>query len=379
MIKFNELAESYHEENHTKNVLDWFSPTQNETRKKNAMNSKNNKNVPWIEKYRPTKLSEVVHQEDIIKMLKTVLKTGNLPHLLLYGPSGVGKTSIILAAAMEIFGPKKFSERVIELNASDERGINIVRNKIVTLAKTAVSSPDPNYICPPFKLIILDEADAMTNEAQSALRKIMEDKSNITRFCFICNYINQIIEPIISRCVKFRFKHIGDQSMTTKLNQIIVAEKMNINKDAIMSVINVATGDLRKAIMILQNLNYLEKEITVDDVHHIANLPPLSILQNIIDVCLENGSVINKIMELTNNFKKAAYPLNNIITHVLEMIIQNKKMTDLMKAKISYHLLLINKRLVDGADEYLQLLNTFMYINSVFNNKDNPNSDKFEF
>ena len=133
-------------------------------------------------------------------------------------------TSTILSIGMELFGPKKFNERVIELNASDERGINIVRNKIVTLAKMAIGANDPNYLCPPYKIIVLDEADAMTNEAQSALRKTMEDNSDITRFCFICNYINQIIDPITSRCVKFRFKPINETNMSIKLKEISVID-----------------------------------------------------------------------------------------------------------------------------------------------------------
>lgn len=182
-------------------------------------------NVPWVDKYRPQKLADIVYQDDVIKMLNNVLETGNLPHLLFHGYPGTGKTSTILAIARELFGSKKFKERVIELNASDERGINVVRHKIVTLAKSAVSAKDPNYLCPSYKLIILDEADAMTTEAQSALRKTMEDNSDVTRFCFICNYINQIIDPITSRCVKFRFKPICAKVMSVKLK---ISQKWNI-------------------------------------------------------------------------------------------------------------------------------------------------------
>ena len=171
--------------------------------------SKCNKDIPWIEKYRPRKLDEIISQKESINILLNTLKTGELPHLLLYGSPGTGKTSSILALCNELFGPRKFEERVIELNASDERGINVVRHKIINFAKIAIGNPDEKYICPPYKIIILDEADAITKEAQAALRKVMEDTSTITRFCFICNYINQIIEPINSRCVKIRFKSIN--------------------------------------------------------------------------------------------------------------------------------------------------------------------------
>ena len=127
-------------------------------------NHKNNKH--WVEKYRPKKLANVVYQNEVISVLKKSVETGNLPHLLFYGPAGTGKTSTILALAYELFGPVKFEERVIELNASDERGISAVRNKIKLFAKMGISNPDTNYSCPPFKIIILDEADAMTSEAQ---------------------------------------------------------------------------------------------------------------------------------------------------------------------------------------------------------------------
>jgi hypothetical protein len=139
----------------------------------------------------------------------------------LYGAPGTGKTSSILALCNQLYGPERVNERVIELNASDERGINVVRGKIITFAKVAIGTKDPKYLCPPFKIIILDEADAMTKEAQAALRKVMEENSNITRFCFICNYINQIIEPINSRCVKIRFKPITKTNIINKLEYII--------------------------------------------------------------------------------------------------------------------------------------------------------------
>ena len=276
-------------------------------------------------------------------------------------------TSTILAAARQLFGPKKFRERVIELNASDERGINIVRNKIVTLAKMSVSERDPKYVCPPFKIIILDEADAMTTEAQSALRKTMEDYSSITRFCFICNYINQIITPITSRCVKFRFKAIDDQHMTERLTFIANNEKMDISRSAVHRIANISNGDMRKGIMLLQNLNYQNKRITIHEVFQIANMVPTNKLADIVDSCIcnKNKKTID-IRNKTNELITHGYPINVLLSQLVEYIINCDKLTDKMKAIICYHISTTEKRLVDGADEYLQLLSVFMCINSSY-------------
>jgi len=329
-------------------------------------------NVPWVDKYRPKKLADVVYQDDVIKMLNNVLETGNMPHLLFYGYPGTGKTSTILAIARELFGPKKFKERVIELNASDERGINVVRHKIVTLAKSAVSAKDPNYLCPSYKLIILDEADAMTTEAQSALRKTMEDNSDITRFCFICNYINQIIGPITSRCVKFRFKPICEKVMTAKLKNITELENMNITDDALREISIISNGDMRKGIMLLQNLNYLGKKLEINDVYDIANMIPKSKLKSIIDLSINDSSMNSlKIRNLANELNNNGYPINMILSQLVELIIKNDQLNDKQKAAICLYIADTEKRLIDGADEYLQLLSVFMQIKFNIITEDN--------
>jgi replication factor C subunit 2/4 len=328
----------------------------------NKQNGTETANIPWVDKYRPRKLDEVVYQEDVIKMLKKVLETGNMPHLLFHGYPGTGKTSTILAIALELFGPKKYKERVIELNASDERGINIVRHKIVTLAKSSVSLGDPNYKCPPYKIIILDEADAMTTEAQSALRKTMEDNSEITRFCFICNYINQIIDPIASRCVKFRFKPISEKTMTSKLNTIANTENMNITPQAIKLISTISNGDMRKGIMLLQNLNYLDK-IDTDDVYNVSSMVPDNIFNNIINICIiDDANSTLKIRNLANEIIMGGFPINLLLSQLIEKIIQTPKLTDKIKSIICLHIANSEKLLIDGADEYLQLLSIFMCI-----------------
>jgi len=321
--------------------------------------------LPWIEKYRPKKVSDIVYQDDVMKLFNQVLLTGNLPHLLLYGQAGTGKTTSILALAYELFGPRKFNERVIELNASDERGINIVRNKIVTLAKMSVSSRDEKYLCPPYKIIILDEADAMTTEAQSALRKTMEDHSNVTRFCFICNYPNQIIDPIVSRCVKFRFKPLNKESITTRLEYIANNENMDIKKEALATISTITNGDMRKAIMLLQNLNYLGKKIDCDDVFTLANIVPPSKIQKIINVCSNIKSTSTKLKNLVDEFAMNGYPLNILISQLVDSIAKSTILNDKQKSYICYHISITEKRLVDGADEYLQLFSVLMCINNA--------------
>lgn len=177
--------------------------------------------------------------------------------MLFYGPPGTGKTSTILALAKELYGPEMFRTRVLELNASDERGISIVREKVKDFARMQLSNPPPQYKdrypCPPYKIIILDEADSMTQDAQSALRRTMETYSKITRFCLICNYVTRIIDPLASRCSKFRFKMLDQGNAKKRLEDIAGNENIKLEDGAVDTLINCSEGDLRKAITFLQS------------------------------------------------------------------------------------------------------------------------------
>lgn len=279
-------------------------------------------------------------------------------------------TSTILSIAYQLFGPKVYKERVIELNASDERGINIVRFKINTFAKIAIGNIDPKYPCPPFKLVILDEADAMTTEAQSALRKVMEELSGITRFCFICNYINQIIDPIVSRCMKFRFKPIDKIIMYNKLNELSIKEKMVNNKNTINAITNVSKGDIRKGILILQNLQYIQKyksNITENDVYNMTGNVNPEYVKSIWDLCLNKKTNINIIIETVNKIKLDAVSINSILEN-LQLIIVNSDLDDIIKSKLCIFIASTEKCLMDGANEHIQLLNIFSYIYGLVNN-----------
>lgn len=177
--------------------------------------------------------------------------------MLFYGPPGTGKTSTILALAKELYGPEMMKARVLELNASDERGISIVREKVKDFARMQLTNPPPGYRnrypCPPFKIIILDEADSMTQDAQSALRRTMETYSKITRFCLICNYVTRIIDPLASRCSKFRFKSLDQGNARRRLEEIAEREGVSLEDGAVDALIRCSEGDLRKAITFLQS------------------------------------------------------------------------------------------------------------------------------
>lgn len=177
--------------------------------------------------------------------------------MLFYGPPGTGKTSTILALAKELYGPEMFRTRVLELNASDERGISIVREKVKDFARMQLSNPPPHYKdrypCPPYKIVILDEADSMTQDAQSALRRTMETYSKITRFCLICNYVTRIIDPLASRCSKFRFKPLDQGNAKKRLEDIAENENVKLEAGAVDTLIKCGEGDLRKAITFLQS------------------------------------------------------------------------------------------------------------------------------
>ena len=185
---------------------------------------------------RPSKVEEISHQIEVVSALRQSVLTGQVPHLMFYGPPGTGKTSTILALAKELFGHEFFKQRVTELNASDERGIAVVREKIKKFAQRKIARhPDGRTNVPPIQICILDEADSMTTDAQAALRRIIEQFSSTTRFCIICNYISKIIDPLASRCVKFRFSPIAKEAQMERLKLICDREGVQVSGDDVFN------------------------------------------------------------------------------------------------------------------------------------------------
>ena len=206
-------------------------------------------NLMWSEKYRPKKLREVVNQKEIIKGISNLIKSPDIPHMLFAGPAGVGKTTTALCIVMELLGDE-WRKNTLELNASDERGIKMVRERVKEFAASIKLAGDKEFGKP--KIIILDEADEMTSEAQTALRRIIEDSARTTRFIIICNYLSQIIEPIQSRCVVFRFTRLPKEAVIDHLEMICKQQKVKYEEKALAQIYEATGGDLRHSINIMQ-------------------------------------------------------------------------------------------------------------------------------
>ncbi|PKG33615.1 replication factor C small subunit, partial [Methanoregula sp.] len=217
----------------------------------------------WIEKYRPQKLADIVGQDEIVERLSSYVRSGNLPHLLFTGSAGVGKTTAAVTLAREFFRDS-WQMNFRELNASDERGIDVVRNQIKQFARTTPLGDAT------FKILFLDEADALTTDAQAALRRTMESYAQTCRFILSCNYSSKIIDPIQSRCAIYRFKPLSPAAIREEIRRIAHRESLNIRPDAMEAIVYIAQGDMRKAINALQGAAIISRDIDATMVYAIT-------------------------------------------------------------------------------------------------------------
>ncbi|KAF0695798.1 Aste57867_13395 [Aphanomyces stellatus] len=321
--------------------------------------STNTKHLPWVEKYRPKSVSDISHQEEVVGALRTSIANGQLPHLLFYGPPGTGKTSTIIAVARELFGPKfRENGRFLELNASDDRGISVIREKVKSFAQGAISG---SSTMPPFKIIVLDEADSMTNDAQSALRRMMENYSKVTRFCLICNYVSRIIEPVASRCAKFRYQPLEKLSMTARIHHVSAEEQVAISDDAVTTLLEVSGGDLRKAINYLQSANQLNgDEITQDDILAIAGVAPKELFDKLWQHVAKNS--YDKLKDEVDDIIYSGFPVLTILHQLTDEVVQHPSMNQFKKAKVCLRIAEADKKLGDGASEYMQLMDVASFL-----------------
>ncbi|NXW75317.1 RFC5 factor, partial [Hirundo rustica] len=247
-----------------------------------------------VEKYRPQALSELVSHRDILSTVQRFISEDRLPHLLLYGPPGTGKTSTILACARQLYREREFGSMVLELNASDDRGIDIVRGPILSFASTRTIFKKG------FKLVILDEADAMTQDAQNALRRVIEKFTENTRFCLICNYLSKIIPALQSRCTRFRFGPLTPELMVPRLQHVIQEEGVDVSEDGMKALVTLSSGDMRRALNILQSTSMAFGKVTEESVYTCTGHPLKSDIANILDWMLNQdfSTAYRKIMEL---------------------------------------------------------------------------------
>ena len=274
--------------------------------------------IAWSEKYRPKTLDDVQGQQEVVKVLKSSLENG-LPNLLFYGPPGSGKTTSILAVAREMF-KDKFKERVHELNASNERGIKMIRTTLKDYSMLNVNHYDG---IPDYKLVILDESDALTPEAQGALRRMMEDFTKTTRFCLICNYVSKILPPISSRCVKFRFNALSKDVIVNRLTTICKNEGFDVMPEAIGAVATLSDGDLRYAIGLLQKLNQgIARKVTSQDISNVAGVVPAHDIVKMIKSS-QKGKVSDIYTDVLGLVYENNYTADSILTQLREIFIED--------------------------------------------------------
>ena len=300
----------------------------------------------WTEKYRPQTFEEVKGQKEIVTKIKAFVESGSMPHLLFSGPAGVGKTTLSLVIAKQLFG-ENWRQNTLELNASDERGIDVVRVKVKDFARTRAIGDVP------FKLIYLDESDALTKEAQQALRRTMENYTKTCRFILSCNYSSTIIDPIHSRCAVFRFKPLSADEINEVIARVSAEEELTISEDAKTALFEVCEGDCRRLENVMQSCAVINKEIDAELVYSMASVAKPKEIKASLDSAAK-GKFIDARKQLLDLMLNYGLSGMDVIRQV-QREIWNLELADRKKVELIDKCGEVEFRMVEGADEYIQL------------------------
>lgn len=305
-----------------------------------------NKSDVWTEKYRPANFDELIGQDEIVKRIKNLTNSLNIPHLLFTGPPGTGKSSLAFIIVKEFFH-ENWQNNYLELNASDERGIDVVRQKVKDFARTkAITSV-------PFKVIFLDEADALTKEAQQALRRTMENFTNTCRFILSANYSSRIIDPIQSRCAVFRFRLLEKKDIKKIIEHIAEKEKLEISEDAITSIYESTGGDCRRVINLLQSTSSISPKITKELIDTIMSTAKPKDIKASLEYAL-SGDFVQAKEKLLNSMLQDGLSGQDIIK-AIQSEIWNLNIDPAMKVELVAKTGEIEFRMTEGSDEFIQL------------------------
>ncbi|KJH47868.1 putative replication factor C small subunit [Dictyocaulus viviparus] len=306
----------------------------------------NKGSIPWVEKYRPQKLEEIVGNEEIIHSLGFFVERGNPPHLIMTGPPGCGKTTAIWAMAREYLGDQ-MKDAVVELNASDDRGIDVVRNKIKIFCQTKVSLPSNRH-----KLIILDEADSMTEGAQQALRRIMESYSETTRFALACNQSDKIIEPIQSRCAVLRFHKLTDAQVVYRLQEVCKAENVSFDDEGLNALLFTAQGDMRQALNNLQCTVSAFEYVSAENVFKVCDEPHPQLMANMLTQCAEQN--FKDAVAVIHDFYRMGYSPEDIVSNMFR-VSKTVPLPEYVRMEFMKEIGICHMRISEGLSSILQL------------------------
>ncbi|PWN46034.1 putative RFC4-DNA replication factor C, 37 kDa subunit [Ceraceosorus guamensis] len=303
--------------------------------------------LPWVEKYRPTRLDDVVGNSATVDRLKVIQEDGNCPHLLISGLPGIGKTTSVHCLAHALLGDA-YKEGVLELNASDERGIDVVRNKIKNFAQKKVTLPPGRH-----KIIILDEADSMTPGAQQALRRTMEIYANTTRFCFACNQSNKIIDPIQSRCAILRYGKLRDEEVMGRLKEICKLEDVKYSAEGLGALVFTSEGDMRQAINNLQSTWTGLGFVSPDNVFKVCDQPHPVVIRQILLSC--NKGDVDSAMEKLDELWTQGYAAVDIVTGLFRVVKTIDQMPEALKLDFIREIGWTHMRVLEGVSTLIQL------------------------